>query len=94
MKDEERYCVNCRYFWRHRGDSEEGSCRRRAPKPGLGAVAFCARWPLVDGGDWCGEWDDRGEAATDFKKLVRKTVEDSKDILRALEGKSDEEEKI
>lgn len=58
---EEARCYNCRYFWGF--DTADGSdltvaghCRKRAPYPVEGQK-FDAKYPYVNNGDWCGDWE-------------------------------------
>lgn len=43
-------CEGCRFFW-----ASECECRRNAPAPGRVSYER-ARWPVVFGSDWCGEY--------------------------------------
>ena len=49
-------CCNCR-FWL--GETENGACRRYAPRPAPpwpgGYAPGYAVWPITTAGEWCGE---------------------------------------
>lgn len=47
-------CGSCR-FWILDQD-EFGSCRRRAPVPGIRSVPVIL-WPVTHKQQWCGEWE-------------------------------------
>lgn len=50
-------CSGCRFFEPPRHGSR-GECRRHAPvpSPDNGGPPPRPSWPLVDPGDWCGEY--------------------------------------
>lgn len=57
-------CASCRFFKPYDDESGEGQCRRRAPLPRVvdsddikRDMAFVPFWPVLNGGDWCGEWE-------------------------------------
>lgn len=49
----EQSCLNCIYL-------RDGFCRRNAPvvfaEPSTHYTYAQAFWPVVNAGDWCGEW--------------------------------------
>lgn len=54
------YCENCFYFLSHSPtDTVEGICRRYPPMTWFGFTPWSpsskSHWPIVKGGDWCGE---------------------------------------
>ena len=53
-------CCDCRYWCSYDKTTDQGLCRRHAPKPPLTWLynqdALVTKWPLVFGDEWCGEW--------------------------------------
>ena len=65
MKDEDwieaigaAHCTDCRFFVEKERLSDEvfGECRRRPPVT-LQKGGDVGHWPVVEGGDWCGEFE-------------------------------------
>lgn len=60
-------CGTCRFFERElRAEEGEGHCRRHAPSPVHHSDPddlWPVIWPIVDAGEWCGEWRQGGEKA-------------------------------
>ena len=67
-------CIGCRFFERVTGFGADayGNCRRHAPSPNLRVHWYApdappstsddarrAVWPIVQGGEWCGEFTAR-----------------------------------
>jgi hypothetical protein len=64
IKEEEATCENCVFYLKLQNEEESGLCRRHPPQ------VVCYSWddmgtlrnatdhyqPLVQPGDWCGEW--------------------------------------
>lgn len=51
-------CIGCK-FYAPRGGldlAEVGECIRYAPMPVPGQPQPVVEWPLVQPGDWCGDW--------------------------------------
>ena len=66
---EHMICKKCRYFRPFMGgEGQSGECRRYPPRIIAGARPDAdtdfdnnGYWPVVGGGDWCGEWHTKEE---------------------------------
>lgn len=59
-----RTCETCRYYDEHYIDPDVGFCRRHTPRLDDYSDQLegtRGAWPIVESGDWCGEYAPVGE---------------------------------
>lgn len=78
-------CLSCK-FWEGTGGNEFmewGECHRHPPtmprRSEQDEEARFANFPIVDGGDWCGEWRDKNQTFNIIRAIARMNATENPD---------------